>query len=442
MRLIRVGMTAGALLLAAGLSPAHAGAVSGAHAPDETSANQQQTIDRYAKAGAVRDRVEQKALRMRGYTGIALDAPSRRVDVYGKSWASGQLVLLSRSVPGVHIVVHSVPRDAAELARLMKVATAQLPRLRASGIDIVGWWPDFQTGTIGLRLRHGGSLQIARLSQTLGSHAFTLYSERSKSLPKLMNRITDYPPFFGGDFIAANNGGQISGFCSSAVSVTYSSSGNSFNGELTAGHCSYILGVYKSYQWDNYTSTDGRNLTGSGSVHGYTAKATLDQASANYLDAAVIKQTPASGLPTIWTGSPSSSFHRAVHAVADAKVGDLVCTNGAFEGTVCTGVVQSYEYDGCQVVSGDPGYTVCASYEAVAPSGTIVVGGGDSGGSVFQGTPDGGVNAVGVISAGTNELKCVNYAWRNTPANDCGHIVVYVDLGAILGWANARLKTS
>ncbi|MGC5075949.1 cell wall-binding repeat-containing protein [Agrococcus sp. DT81.2] len=222
-------------------------------------------------------------------------------------------------------------------------------------------------------------------------------------------RLDDRDGLGGG--VAVQVGGAA---CTTGFAIRMADGGRAL---MSAGHC---------------TSPDGTN--GASVVNGFQASlcgsagsgATIGRVEHNLLttgwavDSMAVRT--ASAAPTMWLGSRCTGTREVpVQGIGSAGSGDRVGFSGTRQGEQYGS--RTSEPAGCY----DFGFWSCSVYRAMSSSSTYVCLPGDSGGPAYRQRADGGVQALGVISASGYDLGI----------NRCS----YVDLPTALWISGATIMT-
>jgi len=352
-----------------------------------------------------------------GYTGIALLAPCGPIDVYGPGGLNAGFQATTRGTDPIgDFRFHQVANGLQRLMQVQAAVSADFERLATQGVKIDRYWPDMTTGRERIEVADATTSVLAQLSAAYGP---TFVDAVSVTQP--VQRIPAYdpsndsPPWYGADYIEWTDSGLYH-LCTEAFGLHNSSS----HFLLTAGHCSARNYVpITGETWINAVY-NGSSLIGSLGTIGSVVYNSLG----GQIDAALI-QVSSSNYE--WNGWYTSASLVHQYSQARAGVGARVCTNGAYEGTICSGVVQQSGYLGCITVGGFA-KPFCETIQATNTSGGVIVGAGDSGGGVTSQGPT--LFSHGIISAENNDAKsCPHWTWRG---NVCSSTVYFTDLPFVI----------
>ena len=134
----------------------------------------------------------------------------------------------------------------------------------------------------------------------------------------------------------------------------------------------------------------------------------------------------------IWVGGyNATSAKKEVTRAASPRVGNIICTSGAYSGALCNARVTRslvpYAIDDHHDPDSDKRYTFHV-WEAVQLNGTAIAGQGDSGGPVIINTDTTQVVALGSVTGGStpDQVRC---AGRN-PERHCSDVLYFSDVVA------------
>ncbi len=227
----------------------------------------------------------------------------------------------------------------------------------------------------------------------------------TKELPTPVSRMDDGNPFKGGSRIKPTS-------CSTAFPVLSGSTGYL----LSAFHCDPTADQYV-----NNGNNTRQIAPGGSSVWG-----------SQPIDSLVIDPAPSPATtPQIYTGSWDTNATAVVKNWASNWPNQYVCSDGATSGQNCGFITNDNVW-----ISGLSG---AATIEATASSGGgTMVAGGDSGGPVFA-AASGGVQARGVIYAGSDNVACGSTNPDVGPQS-CYRNVYYVPISVVLRSWGYRLE--
>jgi hypothetical protein len=135
---------------------------------------------------------------------------------------------------------------------------------------------------------------------------------------------------------------------------------------------------------------------------------------------AELQQVSSSDL--LYTGAPGDTQRAIISGRTTNVDGDQVCADGAYEGEVCSAVIQSHG----DCVTLDTGRYVCEIAKAKRSDNTPVTGPGDSGGPIFEFS---GSNLL-VVGTDTGQIgSSVNCTSPYSQGYTCGTGVAYTEIG-------------
>jgi hypothetical protein len=290
-----------------------------------------------------------------GIAGVVVDPARRTVKLY---WHGDPTAAVSREISaagalGVSVTVTQAPYTRNQLLdetkRLAGLNAAQ-PASAGARVVSVAPMPDGSGLDVGMSgVPANVSAEQARQHVPyLSSTALSLTVTGNVS-PVPGSRQADTPPYWGGALIT-----QGSGACSSGFGVAGNNGAATYI--LTAAHCG-----------------PGTWSTGAGVAMGSTIQGV------DWTHDAELILTNAGNL--VYDGGSiagGTQFSKYVVGASPSRVGDWVCTSGAFSGAVCN--IQVVKTDEAISVGGHPMTLVRAEQSNhVAP-----IGNGDSGGPVFS----------------------------------------------------------
>ena len=259
-----------------------------------------------------------------------------------------------------------------DLNALTQQIAADNDSLKAKGIELAGWGPDYASNTVSIQLQQYTPSAAAYLQSTYGAEVSV--ATVSSPLPApATDRYSDIAPWYSGDAIWSPGYTPPPPQCTESFSYTGNNTGNIFT--LTAGHC-FPQGTTV------YTN--------------YTSSFVMGTVSTRYLsnNGPDIDTIPTSAAPYEWTTGTSII---GVYASEQPAVGDTVTVNGATTGEVRSVTVESVNI--CEAF-GD-GLTRCHLDEVHQTGGEAIIQGGDSGGPVYQYvTGEDYIKANGIIIGG------------------------------------------
>jgi hypothetical protein len=305
------------------------------------------------------------------FAGIALLSRCGPIDIYATSALDATFQTSARAADPIgNFRFHRVSNGLVRLFQVQQAITSDFERLRTEGTAIFRYWPDMTTGRERIEVADATASQLSSLVGRYGAQYVDAVSVSRPALPiPTYDPSNDSPPWYGGDYIEWTDSG-LEHDCSEAFGVHNSQ--HQFL--LTAGHCSArgttpITGE----SWINAVTSDQYgDLSGSLTNMGTVVYNSLG----GEVDSALIQT---SSYKQEWFGWYTSAHVVYQAGAARAGVGQTVCVNGAYEGTICSGVVQQSGYLGCQYVSGYA-HPWCDLIQATNSGGSVIVGEGDSGG--------------------------------------------------------------
>ncbi len=301
-------------------------------------------------------------------------APSGRLIIYAVASSAAAFLAAVRSAaarsPGASYAVKPVAHSWAQLDGLTQTIASQAARLRVQGVRLAQWGPDPASNTVAITLQHYTPAAARALAARYGTGMVSVSrASRPALFTSYADRFSDFPPFYGGDYIWNNAGVN----CTSGLAFVAHRSGNTYS--LTAGHCG-------GRSW--YTNTSTPYLFG--------------RTSTNYLRSGYdIESVRSDAAGLVW--SNTSTSYGVVGAISPSA-GQRVSFDGAITGQV-RGVTILHTNVCLEINYGGTEYTAC--HIAIAEKqGTTVCEQGDSGAPVYQHTAANfnNVEAVGIFVAG------------------------------------------
>ena len=314
-----------------------------------------------------------------GFSGDRVDVPNNRIILYWHGKLNAELVAEIERVRATGITV-DVQEAAYTLTELL-TERDRLSRLSSTldGVQIVTVGPraDGNGLEVGVAGKDGGALSRVdqqRLAATLDS-AIPL-SITNEAPPVAGSRYYDSEPYWGGAYAEIYNAqGQVQAACSTGFGVAGNNGAARYL--LTAAHCG--VGQWRTGRVNGQARVIGdviptRDL-------GHDAELVLTNAGTGVYEG-----------PSIATGDTFTG--RAVLGASANRVGDSICTSGAFSGTICGYVIAATN----QTINIGGFGQVTAMVRAEAPNRASGIGNGDSGGPVYV-TDGSAARARGIISA-------------------------------------------
>jgi len=247
--------------------------------------------------------------------------------------------------------------------------------------------------------------------------------------PQFASRWYDFPPYWGGAYIQ-NPGVGLA--CTSGFGTTGNNGAATYM--LTAAHCGE--GEWQTGHvvvgGDEYYHILGNTIPGRDLAHDGEAILTPEGSDG------VVYYGESINPP----GSLGTSSGIAVGGASTDTIGDLVCTSGAFTGTVC-GIRVAATGMSIRFDPPENGVGVMTIMVNAQLPGTAVAGEGDSGGPVFAiRTTDQRAIARGTMSAidvGAYVVPCTGYA---PPGRVCSMSVWYGEVTDIMNTIGVHINTS
>lgn len=422
--IVGVGVTVVIMATAMGV-PARRALASSSRLPVSASGCQR---SEYATLDAAMRTIYDQISQDPDYTGIALLTRCGPIAIYSTSptrYASA--VAAAKLSPGM-IQLHPVASSFVSMLRVQSTITAAIPRLERLGIDVRNYWPDMTTGIERMDVSSLTSSQRGQVDSMFGS-SVDVQAANGPPITLTANRQSDSKPFNAGDFIYYEASTFVNDCTSGLAAHTGSGTSETYY-MITAGHCSADAN-------DNpITGTTWANGYYDGtSFHGSKAKigtVTANSLGSQHVDGALIKvASTAKTSKYVWVGGSPGATLYGQETIQRALAGETACPDGAFEGWTCTSTIQQSGYLGCLNI---PPNTLCDTINAVAPSGSPVVGAGDSGGPVLDTNQGQGVTLVGINSAEDIQgLACHAYTWRGAVCSSSSYYTDLTDILSTLG---------
>ena len=381
-----------------------------------------------------------RASKLSSFAGASVDAAAGRADIY----LTNTDTLTETQIVGDSqrdlIRFHVVPHSFAELSKKQMQIVADLPGLRAAGVDITRSAVSAADSTVFVAVTDLTTAKATLLRAKYGDTITPEMADPRDTVHLAATRLSDVAPWNGGDFIrlAYSYGGSTNvENCTSGPPVLGSTG---FTYLLTAGHCDAPgtgAAVVNGYR----NTMTGVDFPSSSPPSMGTVTASAYNQSPNYLDSALIK-TPSGSSKYIWGGSSTAPTRLTQSGFDSASLlaGLHVCITGAFEGAVCNNLIPNdgHHVNIC-VNAYDPalGYiTTQCSLDSTTNS-VVAAGGGDSGAPVYRPQSDGTVHINGTLSSVGAIATCGAYTWRGTV---CSPDFYFTDIGAQLNFFNITLK--
>jgi hypothetical protein len=296
-------------------------------------------------------------------------------------------VMTAASRAGLHVSIDRRTYSLAQLTTIQDAIPGTEP-FASLGAGLVLWGVDPESNTVRVGVTKVTPELSAKVRATFGG-AVSLVEQAP--FRATYGRLTDTPWFYGGDRITSGLGA-----CTSAFTIT-----NLYGTQyaLTAGHCFGVgatvktngqtFGTVKFRRFGN--GNYDNELIGGGD--GYAGR--------------------------IWVGPVNTSTSYPVHQAANSCTGCKVYFDGSVTGQALATLVGA---PGCGNIEGQ----VLCGLQRADGSGTVCQE-GDSGGPVFAWDGNGGVTAVGIITA---------------VSTDSTSVCVYTQLPPILAYWQATITTS
>ena len=344
-----------------------------------------------------------------GFAGVVASPLKRSIQVWWKGpLPSSVQRVLAEVRSSIHVDVYAAKHSAAET----RAAIDRISKIAGSAADgLASLEPRFDGG--GVRVSVTGDAPAAELTAAAGGVAVETVRVAGKQRPTAP-RYNDSPRYYAGGQWGVRN---RSTFCSTGFGVLH----GGVSRLLSAGHCGYV----------GMEAVDGGGLQSDvmgNVIRKYTG-----------LDSMIID---ARSMGRMFDGNYYTTFYKPVVGTYDAVPGNLLCSSGAFSGTICGLTVLSYAE---QIRVESPPGTVFTVYYAqrVRAANGPVWGNGDSGGPVFGlASNPAQVLAVGIITSGVagTDTWCQGVPAAGTRA--CSQEGHYVRIQQILGHWGATLLTS
>jgi hypothetical protein len=238
------------------------------------------------------------------------------------------------------------------------------------------WYVDVDANAVTVGLTEVTAAATEAAERTFGDRVRLVVAERAS---EASSRLDDIAPWAGGERI------EISGdLCTAGFAIERSD--NSGEQEMiTAGHCGAIGDVVHNRDNNIGTIVQDKFLHGG-------------------LDVAYIGEQHYA--PFIYMGNASSDVGRRVRGTRSLVKGLGICTDGAFTGQNCAGIVT--QTDLCVTVEGKDSCHV-AEASSRDTDGSILVQHGDSGGPVVELSGADGVLVLGMITYTTDNGTRVGF---------------------------------
>jgi hypothetical protein len=356
------------------------------------------------------------------FTNAVVDDAANTVTLYLAHAPQNVVDQLVAAHPSLYVVDNTAAFSEAAVLNLENAIGARIPDLSAAGLRIAYLAP-----TLDGRLEVGVNSDVATAASKLGAqYGPARLHVVADTEPTYLTawRYNDTSPWNGGDFIYHLANGQWSD-CSSGIPVHDASNGTHYM--LTASHCFWDFGGVGTSVRNGYVRSD-TNAVYSGSsttLIGSVTKNSNLTAGSTTQDVALIKTaTSTFDFVAAW----NSQGYGVQIGRATNHVGDQVCQSGAFDGQICGGIV-------IRALN----LTVCPSGESYcvknlvrannSTAGTVAVGQGDSGGTVYSYTGS-SLLARGMTDQGSGIVSCRSVP-PGTSGRLCLHTLYFVDMAAI-----------
>jgi hypothetical protein len=298
---------------------------------------------------------------------------------------------------------------------------ARSPILAAAGVRI-GYLRPTLDGHLQVGVNSDVAAATSQLSARFGSAVEVVDDTEPTYLTT--HRYSDVSPWNGGDFIYHFVSTSNWSDCSSGIPVHDATTGTNYM--LTASHCFYSFGGVGTSVRNGYVRTD-TNAVYSGSsqtlIGSVTKNSNIDPGTTTEDVAFIQSAGSVDDFDAAW-----NSEGRAVQIGRAANhIGDQVCQSGAFDGQICDLVIRAINVTQCPV-----GVSFCVNHLVRADSGTsgtVALGEGDSGGSVYSYSGS-NVLARGMTDQGSGSVTCTSVP-TGTSGRPCFHTLYFVDMEAI-----------
>jgi hypothetical protein len=385
------------------------------------------------KLDAVAERIE-KAARdtpTSGLGGLVVDAKAMRLDL---AWHGAVSAAVKREVAaarraGIDVRITAAAYTRNALRRETDRLADEHMKTTDSVVGSIGPKADGSGLTVGVTAAPGRSLAASAPSVTS-----SVPLEFTATTPEKTDRYYDSDPYWGGSLLlnyvsSATHYENYRSLCTSGFGVT------GLNGAATyimfANHCG-------EGNWRTGFLSDS-----SGTIYQNQLGNTISTRDAEHDTQLIL--TPAGAGAGVYTGTSwlgSGQQGRSVKGSAANNVGDYVCTEGSFSGTLCNIRIAQV---GMVVNIRDYGRTVdMVRANTSNASRQATSGNGDSGGPVVSVTT-GGVLARGTISAMNMNSLVDCPGVPGVPANEegrhCSTEMFYPDLRIQMAGVGVRLNT-
>ncbi len=358
------------------------------------------------------------------FTGMSVNHAARSIDLYVTNATDASI---RRAIATAHfpVVVHGTLESERTLLARTASISAVIDALRAKGVDVIRYGPDFTTGRVEVVVLGLTTKSAVAIRQAVGSEVILTNESNAEVRATPSGRSDDYSPWYGADFVTDNS---RDGTCTTGFSV-HATNGYDYN--MTAGHCFPIGNIAQVGAANTLSGEPYGTHTPMGTITGGSYGSSTN----GYLDVEFIKLVSGSNSPYVWA---SNSTTHPVRSTVRVSPGNTVCADGAYDGERC-GRVDSTGYLQCQIYS--DGKKACSTIQASSTDGLPLIGDGDSGGPVYTSTAyppptNAYISAAGMIDAGSIGVACVVY----TPRRTCNKVLTFTDISAILTQYSSSVK--
>lgn len=387
------------------------------------------------KLDAIAERIEKAAVDTptSGLGGIVVDAKAKRLDLawHGTVPAAIEREANAARLAGIDLRITSAAYTRLALRREADRIADQHMKTTDSAVASVGPKADGSGLTVGVAVGGASGRSLATVAPSVTS---SVPLEFSATTPEKSDRYYDSRPYWGGSLLlqyasSATNYENFGAMCTSGFGVT------GLNGAATyimfANHCgagNWRTGYLTTSDGTVYQNQLGNTIT--------TRDALRDT------QLILTSQGAGAGVYTGPSWLDSGQQGRSVKGSAANNVGDFVCTEGSFSGTLCNIRIAQV---GMVVNIRDYGRTenmVRANTSNASRQATS--GNGDSGGPVVSITT-GGVLARGTISAMNMDSLVPCPGVPGVPAGEdgrhCSTEMFYPDIRVQMARVGVRLNT-
>jgi hypothetical protein len=267
--------------------------------------------------------------------------------------------------------------------------------------------------------------------------------------PQAATRWHDQVAYWGGSYMVRQFNEAAQNSCSSAFGVTGLNGAATYL--LTAAHC----GEARTAGWRWAT---GSATYPDGSIRQNNIGQTITTRSTAHDGELILTSAGAAVYdgPSFWDGDTNTG--RSVYGIERNFPGNIVCTGGAYSGTVCGGTRVAATNERIEISPAVNGVGVITGLVRAELPGVAIAGNGDSGGPVYSvRSTDGRVGARGVISAipgcnlpagatscnPDNWITCTGYPGvaDNVRGRHCSWRMWYGDMTTLTNALGVRVNT-